>query len=113
MHNIRTYSRKVMQPPYRLPLKVTSGLDGSRVMDPFDWTMDKMSTRDGNFCHTRLDSPLKLWNETLRRPRSPICTIGLMVKAFPKLKEEKQQDPHQQSDYDEIENKTGKYSLDK
>ena len=70
-------------------LKVTSGSDGFRVMDPFDWTMDKMSTRDGNFGHIRLDSPLKLWKETLRRPRSPTCTIGLMVKAFPKLKDGK------------------------
>ena len=70
-------------------LKVTSGSDGFRVMDPFDWTMDKMSTRDGNFGHTRVDSPLKLWKETLRRPRSPTCTIGLTVKAFPKLKDGK------------------------
>ena len=70
-------------------LKVTSGSDGFRVMDPFDWTMEKMSTRDVNFGHTRLDSPLKQWKETLRRPRSPTCTIGLMVKAFPKLKDGK------------------------
>ena len=51
------------------------------------WT--KMSTRDDNFGHTRLNSPLKLWKETLRRPRSPTCTIGLMVKAFQRLKDGK------------------------
>ena len=36
-------------------LKVTSGSDGFRIMDSFDWT--KMSTRDGNFGHTRLNLP--------------------------------------------------------
>ena len=51
------------------------------------WT--RMSTRDGNFGHTRLDSPLKLWKETLRRPRSPTCTIGLMVKEFQRLNDGK------------------------
>ena len=36
-------------------LKVTSSSEGFRVMDPFDWTMDKTSTRDGSYGHTRLD----------------------------------------------------------
>ena len=66
-------------------LKGTSSTDGFRVMDPFNWT--KMSTRDGNFGHTRLDSHLKQWREILRKPRFLTCTIGLMVKAFPKLKD--------------------------
>ena len=65
-----------------------------------------MSTRDGNFGHTRLDLHWMQWKETLRRPRSPTCTIGLMVKAFPKLKDGKQLE-------DKLEDKTGKYSLDK
>ena len=34
-------------------LKVTSGTDGFRVMNPFEWT--KTSTRDGSCGHTRLD----------------------------------------------------------
>ena len=68
-------------------LKVTSSTDGFRVMDPFDWTLEKMSTRDGNFGHTRLDSHLKQWREILRKPRFLTCTIGLMVKAFPKLRD--------------------------
>ena len=29
-------------------LKVTSRANGFKVMDPFDWTKDKLSTRDGN-----------------------------------------------------------------
>ena len=70
-------------------LKVTSSTDGFRVMDPFDWPWTKISTRDSNFGHTRLDSHWRQWKETLRRPRSPTCTIGLMVKEFPKLKDGK------------------------
>ena len=36
-------------------LKVTSSSEGFRVMDPFDWKMDKTSTRDGSYGHTRQD----------------------------------------------------------
>ena len=42
-------------------LKVTSGANGFKVMDPFDWTKTKLSTRDGNCGQRRLDSPLMLW----------------------------------------------------
>ena len=65
-------------------LKVTSGSDGFRSWTPLIGQWTRVSTRDGNFGHTRLNLPLKLWKETQRRPRSPICTIGLMVKAFQK-----------------------------
>ena len=68
-------------------LKVTSSTDGFRVMDPFNWT--RMYTRDGSFGHTRLDSHWMQWKETLRRPKSPTCTIGSMVKESPKLKDGK------------------------
>ena len=61
-------------------LKVTSGLNGFRIMDPFNWTMDKVSTRDGNCGHIRLDSPLMPWREIQKLPKSPICTIGSMGK---------------------------------
>ena len=36
-------------------LKVTSSSEGFRVMDPFDWTMDRNITRDGSYGHTRQD----------------------------------------------------------
>ena len=35
-------------------LKVTSSTDGFRVMDPFDWTETRTSTRDGSCGLTRL-----------------------------------------------------------
>ena len=38
------------------------------------WT--RLSTRDGNCGHIRLDSPLMPWRETQRIPKSPIFTIG-------------------------------------
>ena len=49
-------------------LKVTSGSNGFRIMDPFEWT--KLSTRDGNCGHIRLDSPLMPCRETQRTPKS-------------------------------------------
>ena len=70
-------------------LKVTSSTDGFRVMDHLTGQWTRMSTRDGSFGHIRLDSHWMQWKETLRRPRSPTCTIGLMMKAFPKLKDGK------------------------
>ena len=71
------------------PLKLLLDQMALESWTPLTGQWTKMSTRDGNFGHTRLDSPLKLWKETLKRPRSPTCTIGLMVKAFPKLKDGK------------------------
>ena len=57
-------------------LKITSGSNGFRIMDPLDWTMDKSTTRDGNYGHTRLDLPLMPWREIQRIPKSLIFTIG-------------------------------------
>ena len=61
-------------------LKVTSSSDGFRVMDPFDWTRDKKSTRDGNYGLTRQSLHWMPWRETMKRPRSPTCIIGWMAK---------------------------------
>ena len=54
-------------------LKVTSSSDGFKVMDRFD----------------KANLHLRQWREILRKPRFPTCTIDLMVKAFPKLKDGK------------------------
>ena len=61
-------------------LRITSGSNGFRIMDPFDWTRDKTTYRDGNYGHIRLDSPLMPWKETQRIPKSLIFTIGSMEK---------------------------------
>ena len=59
-------------------LKVTSRSNGFRIMDPFNWT--RLSTRDGNYGHIRLDSPLMPWREIQRIPKSLVFTIGSMGK---------------------------------
>ena len=59
-------------------LKVTSGANGFKVMDPFDWT--KLCTRDGNCGQKRLDSPLKLWKVTQKRLRFPTSITGSMER---------------------------------
>ena len=61
-------------------LKVTSSSEGFRVMDPFDWTRDKTSTRDGSCGLTRPSLHWMPWRETMKRPRSPTCIIGWMAK---------------------------------
>ena len=62
-------------------LKVSSGANGFKVMDPFDWTKDK-STRDGNCGQKRLDSPLMPWREIQRRPRFLTSIIGSMEREW-------------------------------
>ena len=114
MRNIRTYLRRVVQPPYQLPLKLL--LDQmaleSWTHSTGQWT--KMSTRDGNFGHTRLGSPLKLWKETLRRPKISYLHHWLNGEGISTIEGWKNSKILiSQSDYDELENTTGKYSLDK
>ena len=73
-----------------------------------------MSTRDGNFGHTRLDLHWRQWKETLRRPRSPICTKWLNGEGISKIEGWKNSKILiSQEEYDKLEDKTGKYSPDK
>ena len=62
-------------------LKVTSGLNGLGSWTPLTGQWTKLSTRDGNCGHIRLDSPLMPWRETQRTPKSLIFTTGSMEKA--------------------------------
>ena len=64
------------EPVIPTSLKVTSGANGFKVMDPFDWTKDKaIYQRCGQ---KRLDSPLMLWKVTQKRLRFHTLTIGSM-----------------------------------
>ena len=69
MHNIKTLSRRVALQPYRLPLKLLPDQMALESWTPLIGQWTRISIRDGNFCHTRLSSPLKLWKETQRRPK--------------------------------------------
>ena len=63
-------------------LKVTSGSDGFRVMDPFDWTMDKNVYQRWQLWSHKAKLTLEAMEGDSEKSRSPICTIGSMVKAF-------------------------------
>ena len=51
--------------------KISSGANGFKVMDPFNWTKDKFI-----YGQKRLDSPLMPWRETQRKPRFLTSIIG-------------------------------------
>ena len=63
-------------------LKVTSGANGFKVMDPFTGQRTRLSTRDGNCGQRRLDSPLMLWKVTQKRLRFHTFTIGSMEREW-------------------------------
>ena len=93
-------------------LKVTSGSDGFRVMDSFDWTMDK-----------NVYQRWQLWSHKARlaleamegdTEKTKISYHWLNGEGISKIEGWKNSNILiSQSDYDELENKTGKYSLDK
>ena len=57
-------------------LKATSGANGFKLMDPFDWTRTRLSTRDGKCGQRRLDTHLMLWKVTQKSPKFHISTTG-------------------------------------
>ena len=61
-------------------LKVSSGLHGFKVMDPFDWTKDKSIYQRWQLWSERLDSPLMPWREIQRKPRYLTSITGSMEK---------------------------------
>ena len=68
-----------MHQPYQLPLKLLFDQMALESWTPLTGQWTRLSTRDGNCGHIRLDSPLMPWREIQKTPKSPICTIGLMV----------------------------------
>ena len=71
-----------------------------------------LSTRDGNYGHIRLDSPLMPWREIQRKPRFLIFTIGSMEMVLHRLKHGKTTKSSSASQNDALESKEGKYSSD-
>ena len=63
-------------------LKVTSGANWFMVMDPFDWTKDKATTRNENCGQKRLDSLLMPWKVTQEGLRFPTSITGLMKREW-------------------------------
>ena len=89
MHSTKPQSRRIAQQPYHQPLKLLLDQMVSESWTPLTGQWTKLSTRDGNCGHIRLDSPLMPWRETQRIPKSLIFTIGSMEKGSQRLKDGK------------------------
>ena len=82
-----------------------------RLWTPSIGQRTNLSTRDGNYGHKRLDSPLMPWRETQRKPRFLTFIIGSMEMVLHRLKHGKTTKILiSQSAYDALESKEGKYS---
>ena len=70
-------------------LKVTSGSDGFRVMDPFDWTMDKNVYQRWQLWSHKAKLTREAMEGDTEKTKISYLHHCLMVKAFPKLKDGK------------------------
>ena len=97
-------------------LKVTSGSDGFRVMDPFDWTMDKNVYQRWQLWSHKAKLALEPMEADSEKTKTKISYLHhwLNGRGISKIEGWKNSKILiSQSDYDELEDKTGKYSLDK
>ena len=61
-------------------LKVTSGANGSKVMDPFDWTKDKAIYQRWKLWSEKARLTLEAMEGDSKRPRFPTSIIGSMER---------------------------------
>ena len=95
-------------------LKVTSGSDGFRVMDPFDWTMDKNVYQRWQLWSHKARLTLEAMEGDTEKTKISYLHHWLDGEGISKIEGWKNSKILlSQSDYDELENTTGKYSLDK
>ena len=95
-------------------LKVTSGSDGFRVMDPFDWTMDKNVYQRWQLWSHKARLTLEAMEGDNEKTKISYLHHWLNSEGISKIEGWKNSKILiSQSDYDELENTTGKYSLDK
>ena len=95
-------------------LKVTSGSDGFRVMDPFDWTMDKNVYQRWQLWSHKARLALEAMEGDTEKTKISYLHHWLNGEGISKFEGWKNSKILiSQSDYDELENTTGKYSLDK
>ena len=91
-------------------LKVTSSTDGFRVMDPFDWTMDKNIPLWSHKARLALEA---MEGDT-EKTKISYLHHWLNGEGISKIKGWKNSKTLiSQEDYDKLADKTGKYSLDK
>ena len=95
-------------------LKVTSGSDGFRVMDPFDWTMDKNVYQRWQLWSHKAKLTLEAMEGDTEKTKISYLHHWLNGEGISKIEGWKNSKILiSQSDYDELTDKTGKYSLDK
>ena len=95
-------------------LKVTSGSDGFRVMDPFDWTMDKNVYQRWQLWSHKAKLALEAMEGDSEKTKISYLHHWLNGEGISKIEGWKNSKILiSKSDYDELEDKTGKYSLDK
>ena len=95
-------------------LKVTSGTDSFRVMDPFDWTMDKNIYQKWQLWSHKARLALEAMEGDAEKTKISYLHHWLNGEGISKIKGWKNSKTLiSQEDYDKLADKTGKYSLDK
>ena len=95
-------------------LKVTSSSDGFRVMDPFDWTMDKNVYQRWQLWSHKAKLALDALEGDTEKTKISYLHHWLNGEGIAKIEGWKNSKILlSQADYDTLEDKAGKYSLDK
>ena len=95
-------------------LKVTSSTDGFRVMDPFDWTLDKNIYQRWQLWSHKARLALEAMEGDTEKTKISYLHHWLNGEGISKIKGWKNSKTLiSQEDYDKLADKTGKYSLDK
>ena len=95
-------------------LKVTSSTDSFRVMDPFDWTMDKNIYQRWQLWSHKARLALEAMEGDTEKTKISYLHHWFNGEGISKIKGWKNgKTLISQEDYDELEDTTGKYSLDK
>ena len=95
-------------------LKVTSGTDGFRVMDPFDWTMDKNIYQRWQLWSHKARLALEAMEGDTEKTKISYLHHWLNGEGISKIKGWKNsKNLISQEDYEKLADKTGKYPLDK
>ena len=95
-------------------LKVTSSSEGFRVMDPFDWTMDKNIYERWQLWSHKARLALEAMEGDTEKTKISYLHHWLNGDGISKIKGWKNSKTLiSQEDYDKLADKTGKYSLDK
>ena len=95
-------------------LKVTSASDGFEVMDPFDWTLDKNVYQRWQLWSHKARLTLEAMEGDTEKTKISYLHHWLNGEGISKIEGwNNSKILISQSDYDALENTTGKYSLDK